>query len=249
MLFRSLSLQAGGDVQLGAHATLDAAGRQVAVGSQAVATAGGTVSLLSENGDITLDAGSAIDVSGAANEGAGGTLGLSAAHGRLNALGSLRGRAASADLGSTLVADAAGLNLHQLLRAADDQSFLAEVDVRQRQGDLVVAATDTVRARTITLDADRGALQVLGTLDARGEDGGRVRLSASGDVGVLSGGQVLAQATEQDGQGGHVSLSTLGGRVHLDAGSVVRVAAGTAGDASLSGGKLTLRAAQQAAIA
>ena len=240
-----LTVQAGEGLVVDQHAQLDLAGRQVTLGSQQAVTAGGQASLGTDSGDLLVASGARIDVSGGGDQGAGGQLGLSAAHGRLQVLGELRGRAGSAAIGARLSADAAGLNLHRLMQSADDQSFLAEVDVRQRQGDLLVTAQDTVRARTIDLSADRGQLDVAGTLDARGADGGRIRLSASGDVGLLAGSQVLAQAAASDGQGGRVDLSTLGGRIHLDAGSLVDVSAGSADDPGLSTGRLALRAAQQ----
>ncbi|MBQ0942879.1 filamentous hemagglutinin family protein [Ideonella sp. 4Y16] len=230
---------------VGAQARLDAAGRLVELGTQPVSTAGGQIALSSGNGNLRLLAGSVLDVSAGGGQGAGGQISLQAVKGRITTAGQLRGQAGSAETGAALTLDAASLDTAGLDAAVAAGHFTAEMDLRQREGDLTLAAGTTLSARAITLSADQGALQVAGTLDARGADGGRIRLSAAQDVNVADGARLLAQATASDGQGGRVALSTLDGRIGLDAGSLVAVAAGSAGQPGQSGGRLELRARQQ----
>lgn len=239
-----IEVQTDRPLVLGPQARLDVAGRLAELGTQQVSTAGGEIALSSANGNVRLQSGSVLDVSAGGGQGAGGQISLQAERGLIITAGRLRGLAGSADIGASLSLDAASLNTTLLAAAIASGHFAAELDLRQRAGDLSLAAGTTLTAQSVALSADQGSLQVAGTLDARGADGGRIRLSAAQDLQLAPGSQLLAGATAADGQGGRVALSTLDGRITLAAGSQVAVAAGTADRPGLSGGRLELRAPQ-----
>mgnify|MGYP000706469835 CR=1 FL=1 len=84
-------------------------------------------------------------------------------------------------------------------------------------GDLVIAATDYVRAHELNLSTDNGTISVAGTIDASGNKAGRVGLHAGNDVSLTDGAQVFAFARDADEQGGLVELTSRRGTVSIGA--------------------------------
>ena len=237
----AVSLSAEDGLSLGAGSRLDVAGRQTAVGEATVEQAGGQVSLLARSGDVNLQGG-VINVSGS-GAAAGGRISLAAPEGAVQVQAQLRGSSSGPDGASLSIDSAAPVDLAALARQmdeADPNAFSGQIQLRQRQGDLTVGAATTLAAREIVLSADAGRLDVRGTLDARGDDGGRIALAAGQGLSLAAGAQLLASGQAADGEGGRVELSTTQGSLQLQAGSVVDLSAGEG--ASAPGGRLLLRA-------
>ncbi|NDY94050.1 filamentous haemagglutinin family protein, partial [Ideonella livida] len=253
-----LSATAQDHLRLGAQARLDLAGRTLSPGGVDVPLDGGTARLVSQQGAVLLEAGSRLDVSaadGGATGAQGGTLQLQASAGRLQLDGTLAGQGgATLQLDSLGTVDLDGLARAQQAAVAAGQGldFGGALQVRQRGGGgLSLSAGHTLAARDIDLAADHGALDVAGTLDARGVEGGRVSLSASGAVRLADGAQVLAGATQAQGAGGQLFIRSLRSARLDEAGALqdagITLAAGSrvdlqAGAQSTQTGRLTLQA-------
>lgn len=213
-------------VQLRAGAELSTGGRTATLDGQAVDLSGGSISLASAGGNIGIEQGVRLDVSGAGAQGAGGALSISAPQGTLDVGGNWVGASGSAAPGASLAIDAAsGLEVARIAAKAEGQ-FTGSIGLRQRQGDLEVGPNTTLRAEALALSADAGSLTVRGTLDASGPQGGRVALDAGGDLTLTAASQVLVQSTAADARGGRVDLHADHGRIRLAAGSLVNLSGG-----------------------
>lgn len=229
---------AGADdgVTLAHGARLDASGVAKDFHGRVVTADAGSVGLSSVSGAVTVAAGSTVDVSASTQGGNAGALQVSAAQldlgGRL-----LASAAAGADGGRTTL-DLGTLNDFSALNGALSAGGYTEaIDLRLRSGDLQVATTDVVRARSLQLAADSGRIDVAGTLDASSARGsGRVSVWAANGLALAAGSRVLANGTSTAAgsaaalsDGGRVRLSTATGRLDFDAASVIDVSPGAKG--------------------
>jgi hypothetical protein len=252
-----------GDVLLRGEAGLTlAAGSEILAGGVAVPFAdieahapAGQVLLEAVAGDVRLQTGARIDVAGAATGGHAGELTIRA-QGDAVLDGTLTGGAATGyDSGrfrlsaARLNPDAGGENDYAGLNARlEAGGFRQSRRIRLGQGDLVVAADVTSRAREIELAADGGSLRVAGTLDASGPKGGRIELHAGKDLELQADARLLAAANEAidaawgtAGRGGTVVLgSGEAGRLRLSKDSLIDVSVPEGSAAA--GGRLVLRA-------
>jgi filamentous hemagglutinin family protein len=235
---------AGHDLALGSKADINVAGLIRSYDGVTVATPGGSASLAAA-GNLSLAAGSVIDV-GAAAGGNGGTLSVSDPNGTVGIAGTLRGAGAGTQ-GSVFSIDAKGFGdftaLNQVLNAG---GFAGERSARLRgPGDIVVAAGagNALTAHQVDLQADQGSVIVRGTIDASGSNGGSVLLAAGADVDVS--GVIDARATAANGKGGQVALDTANGRLAVESGSAIKLAGAGTG----SGGTLQLRAPRDTVFA
>jgi filamentous hemagglutinin family protein len=199
---------------------------------------GGVVTLQANNGKIELDAGSSIDVSAGA-QGDAGSITLSAPTGGVTIGGTLSGHA-NGGIGGSFTLDTLQLtdtDDSNLITTLASGGFTQSVDLRTSQGNIDIASTDnTLTAKNIKLTADSGEINVSGTLDASGTQGGDVELYAQNNVEI--NGTINAQATSNAAQGGEVLLNSAAGFVNVNTGSAINVSGGTGGD----GGILYLRA-------
>ena len=234
----------GGDVNLGTQARVDVAGRSVAFFDATRPSWGGTAEFTSDTGNVTVAAGSNVDVSAAAG-GDAGTLVVRAATGAVTlADGSVRG-ATPADTdgkrgdGARVEVDSGTLvSFSDLNTALNSGGFDDARMLRVRNGDVRVASGDTVRANTIQIAVDNGQLDVAGQLDASGEDAGRIGLFAKNDVNILADAKLDAASTGANRAGGDIEIGTRDGRLDLVSGSAMNVAGGAGGQ----GGTVQLRA-------
>jgi len=233
-----------GDVGVGANARIDVAGRAMDFFDVSRSTWGGTVRLHSAGGNVTTATGSVIDVSGGPGADAGRLLvaapqGVAALGGTLRGearadAGGQRGAGGRFELDARTVGDVAAL-----AAALHSGGFDAVQRLRQRSGDLSLAAGSTLRAQQIALAADTGSAFIAGTLASAGAAGARIEVHARDRVELLAGGRIDAATT--DGDGARVELGvdpTAGGRVVLHGGSVIDVSPGAGGAA----GRVLLRA-------
>ncbi|MEW6677412.1 MAG: filamentous hemagglutinin family protein [Pseudomonadota bacterium] len=244
-----------GHVTLTSTAELKAASGQSVFDGQTRTTTAGTVQVVSEDGDVVFQAGAQVDVSGIAND--GGLLAVEAGGSAVfeaGLAGGLEGNAGAGALGARFSLDAGnvkaaanqtGNDFSAVNDVVEAGGFHDERSLRLRNGDVEIAQTDTVTAERFSLTTEAGRIDVKGSLDARGSDGGQVDLHASGDVTLHGSGRIDASATAPEGGGGTVYLATRNGTIDLqtsDPGKGIFLAGGSSGQ----GGTLHLRAPRNA---
>jgi filamentous hemagglutinin len=205
---------------------------------------GGTITLSSNAGEAVLEAGALLDVS-AGPQGDAGMIRLMAPVGgvRLSpappgsatlAGATQGGQGGSFLLDTNQLGDFASLN--GLLSSG---GFHGALDIRVRSGDVSIGAADTVRARWLRLSADAGSIDLWGTLDVSGlEGGGRVALYAGQNLSVQGGGAILARGLGSGAPGGEILLGAVNGNVSLNPAGLIDVSGGASG----AGGSFSLRA-------
>lgn len=236
-----------GDLQLGETAVIDVSGRVVDFAGTPVAAAGGHVSLVAAAGNVAAASGSSIDVSGAGTEGIAGSIDIRAESGTAALAGTLHGSGSAADRGGSASIAAQSFDFDAVRAQLTAGGFTGAWNLwLQGAGDLVLASDATIKARSLRLTADQGAITVNGTIDASTRRGGAVTLAAR-DAITLNG-RIDAHATDADVRGGRVELDSATA-VLLHAGSSIDVSGTTLSDPALTrGGTVLLRLPQAAAL-
>ncbi len=224
------------DVELRSGTLLDTSGVTLRFGETIVASAdGGVVNLNAQQGDVRTAVGARIDVS-ATSIGSAGALNIAATQGAVNLLGSIDAAAGAGGSGGAFALDTLALDdssaLFGLLRAA---GFTESIDIRQRSGDLNVAADDSIDSERVRLRTDNGNLSIAGAITALGEKasvllaaGQNLLLDASASLRIGAGGA---------NHRGELMLSALSGQIDARTGSSVDL---SATDAAAENGRLTL---------
>ncbi|WP_129778058.1 filamentous haemagglutinin family protein [Peristeroidobacter soli] len=214
-----------GNVTLAQGSSIDVTSNTSQIFDVEVGVAGGTVNLTSDHGNIDMRSGATIDISGTSAGGDAGTLHTSAAEGEVLLAGNVLGtanagyRSGSFTSLSRTIADFTGLNA-QLDLGGFRQSRRFEVN----EGDINVSST--VSVQEFAAVANRGSINVDGTISTVGDNGGRIQLSAARNVTVSSTGRLIARANAGESSGGTVFLETTGengGRINITAGSQIDV--------------------------
>ncbi|WP_411886828.1 filamentous haemagglutinin family protein, partial [Polaromonas sp. YR568] len=198
----------------------------------------GSIKLSAVGGDVRLNNGSQLNLAAHKDGGNAGTLNVAAANGgtvildgTINAQAGAGGKAGAFALDIAALADFAGFS--QRLNAA---GFNRSRQFRIRQGDITLDGTTTVEDFGLT--TDQGRVTIAGTVDARAAYGGTIRITGGNGVSMNAGAQLLAGATGELGSG-RVTLEAAGGQLDLQGGTI-----NVAGN---EGGKVRLRAQQNAA--
>lgn len=245
-----IRLQANaGDVHLLSGAAIDVSGRNEEFTYKTVATPAGSVTLRSDNANVIVDDGASIALKSVGGADAG-TLNVSAKAGELILDGAVDARdengggegIAKLDVGTVS-------NFSALNRSLNDSGFGGKRELRQRQGDMVIAEDDAVNAKQVHFTADDGAIEMRGRINAAAEEGGKVILQAKDDVHLHSTARIDARATGADEAGGYVMLATTEGEIAVDAANDVDAAVidvsgtrfGENADLQYVGGKVELR--------
>jgi filamentous hemagglutinin family protein len=213
---------------------------------------GGKVTLIADNGSISLNEGSLIDVSSGA-QGDAGVVALHAPIGGVLIKGDLMG-IAQEGVGGSFVIDTNELSdtdINGLIGTLTKGGFTESLDMWTRTGNIEVASGQTLKARSIRLTADdndsaggKGNINVTGTIDSSHAEGkGRVELYARNNVNINEGGLIDASGTGAGSKGGDVLLSAVDGYVNVNTGSTVDVSG-----ASGTGGTVYLRALRNQSI-
>jgi filamentous hemagglutinin family protein len=242
----TVSLRAtDGDVNLANTAAITVAGANTLLGETLTTSPAGLVRLISDTGNVVAASGSLIDLSGGPLGGDAGALEIDVPLGTARLAGTLRANAAgsfrqgSFGLTTRAVDNFAGLSATLLTAGFNNaQRF------RITQGDVTLSGES--RVRRFDLVADTGAIVVGGTVDASGDDGGRIALTAAQGVTLAGTGALLARgngrADGSGGRGGDVTLATAGlgnGVLALTTGGRIDVGG------TVSGGTIRLRTPQR----
>lgn len=212
-----VSIDGRDGITLAGGSFIDVGGVVRSYGDQQIAAPAGRIGLQSESGDIALDSGARLSVAAAAG-GDAGELRLQAPAGEVQLAGTIDAQSAAGHRGGSVTVNVDQVPDFSALNAAFNQAgFTESRDIRLHQGDVAIAAADTVRTKDLSLSADGGGIDVHGAVigDA---DKAHIALYARDDV-QLEAGAVLRAAD------GTVELGTTQGRIRLNAGSRIDVAA------------------------
>lgn len=235
----TIAVTAQNDIRLGENALLDVSGSRFDFDDRAIATDGGSILLTALNGDIVATDSTRLDLSSASADAVSGTLGLSARNGSVTLPAApIVSRFDTATGGSVSVEVNALPSLADLLPSL--QQFAQQQRVYTHNGDLILAAGQSLQSHSVELITDNGKIVIDGTVNAQGDNGGEIGLYASGDVTVGSGAQLLVNANANDEQGGEIVLASQQGLVSLADGSYFNLAGNGSGD----GGVLKVEAAR-----
>ncbi|MCX7099392.1 MAG: filamentous hemagglutinin family protein [Methylococcales bacterium] len=219
-----------GDVNVKENALLDVSGALVKAGlSDPVQVPAGSIQLVSQQQNVTTQAGSRLLLNGDKAQMAAGSLNLSAALGQLNLAGTIDAHGGSASLGGRVAMDTSSLSsagFSSLNQLVADAGFTGAVGLRVRNGDLTVIQSDKIVASDVNLSADQGIVTIAGTIDAQGKEGGSINLNANGKLTVESGASLKANATGELGNGGKVKLNSINGSgIEVQSGALIDVSA------------------------
>lgn len=236
----ALGLQAlTGDINVGGQADINLAGQAINFADALAYSPGGTFSAIADHGKITLAEGSMLDLSTGGGSAKGGKLVLKAPEQAVDLAGRIDAKAGSAELD---VADfSANANFDRLMNTLTAAGISDSIFFRAREADIAQATGQLIKASTITLVADKGAMTLSGTLDANGNaKGGAIDLYA-GDKITLENGAVL---TATGKTGGKVKLSSVDNDddnvsgISIKTGALIDVSGAT----QETGGEVNLRA-------
>lgn len=228
-----------GNVMVGGNALIDVSGAVAYAGlSKPVNLSGGKISLSSQLGNVSTEAGSKLLLNASNAEMLAGLLSAQAGSGQVQFNGFIDAHGVGKANGGRVAIDTGSLNaggfsaLNAVFTAA---GFSGAVELRARSGDIVVDGGQTVSANAINLSADTGSISIDGTLDASGANGGSVTLAAEDLLTLNSSALILANAQVANGNGGQVSLSSIDGSaldgagIAIQPGARINVAAAGAG--------------------
>jgi len=168
----------------------------------------GSIVIKSDAGNVVLNPGGILSVSAATGGGRAGLLQISAAEGEFQNAGILLGKAATGYEGGSFQLDVKALSDFAAINAPlEDGGFDTSRIVRVRTGDVLL--DQAIKSHTFELAADGGDIIVSNTIDASGETGGRIALSASGSLTLLEGANlsVFAKKFNSAGKGGEIFLA------------------------------------------
>ena len=203
----------GGDVSVGGR--LDVSGTAQQFFDTTKYTDGGSVTVISDQHNVSLGAGSDVSVAAQPGGGNAGTISVSAPQGNFTLAGSLDGQAGAGGSGGTFSAEfSPGAGATSSLSGIDNMlnlaGFFQSRSYRVHTGDVNVDGLAT--SHSYTVSADAGSITVTGTIDASGPQGGTVSLVANGSL-VLNPTAVITVAAQDFSDAGK------GGAVTLEAGS------------------------------
>ncbi len=212
---RSVILLPSGTLELNAvdgvfidDALIDVSGVSKSFRGEIKTASAGNVILTSEQANVELGQTARINLSAADEGGDAGLLEVNTLRGEFVWQGDVsaiseKGKDGRFTLNTERMSDVFSVFNRQLADAGFDEALT----LRLSEGDIALVETDALRAHELILTADSGNITVDGVIDARGDNGGRVILSAGDNVEV--NGRIDARATARDGDGGSVQLATI----------------------------------------
>ena len=195
-----------GDVTIGSKLSVDGSA-QTYYDSTRYADAG-SMTIQSDKGNIVLSESSVLSASGATAGGHAGLLQVGASEGEFQNSGTLLGKAANGYDGGSFQLDVKALSdFASINTPLEDGGFSTSRDFRIRTGDVTI--NQAVKAHAFELAADGGSITVSKKIDASGQTGGRIALSATGSLTLAEGSKlsVAAKDFNSAGKGGEIFLA------------------------------------------
>ena len=196
----------GGDVKLTSTARIDVGGVQRSFNGATVSASAGQITLTADGGQVQADSGSTLRLDAAAGSDAGRLVlrgDVVALAGTATALAQGRGAGGRVAIDTRNAAEFGALN-----QRLDAGGFSEAREFRFREGDVNLAAGQTISARRIAIAADGGKVEVAGTLDSRSSSGaGRIDVYAAGDLRLTDGARIAS--------GGAITLDSRDGTLSM----------------------------------
>jgi len=192
--------------------SIDTSGRIIDLAANYLYSGGGAIGLTAGQGDLNIQSGARLNVSGSSLGADAGNVVLSAANGNVILNGSVSAHAYQGATGGSFSLDARNApyaSFSGLNGFLQNAGFEGDISIRQRQGDLTVAADDHVNADNIKLTADNGLLNIFGNLDVSGDQAGSIQLAAGDKVQIHSGSHLNAVSQGSENKGGNVLLTSI----------------------------------------
>ncbi len=228
-----------GNVVIGKSANLNLAGRAVNFADMVSYTPGGDLRVTADKGQISLLEGSVVDLSSSGDTAKGGTLSLKALEKTIDLAGKIKATAGGAELDLAQFSATAGFD--SLMNTLNAAGITKSLSFRIREGDIVQASNQIIKANDITLVADQGAINLAGQLNANASaTGGSISLYAGDKLSLEQGSQLSATGAI----GGNVLISSVdndaddNSGITIKSGSLIDVS----GASKEAGGSVTLRA-------
>ena len=187
----------------------------------------GTLMLVAASGDINVSGSSILSIYGA--QGPAGKLSLSAPTGNVLVSPSSI-NAGPAGSGASLTLDTGGSFDLTSFATGAASPFTGQLSITTGQGNLDLAAGDTLKATDVTLVANAGSVSLEGTINVSGTVGGDVSLYGVDGVHLASGSLINATANgygatdTRQASGGNVTIGVSGsGAIAVDTGAVINV--------------------------
>ncbi|NBV87659.1 MAG: hemagglutinin, partial [Verrucomicrobia bacterium] len=193
-----------GNLTLASGSKIDVSGRSVTIGTQNIATDGGLIGLSATNGSVSLASNAALALGGDR----GGVLKVAVPQGRFDWQGTIDAKGASSGSSFDLTLGAAADlgSLGTLGSRLKQSGFTDAVRLDAATGDLILAAGDTLEARLVSLVAEKGGMDVSGTILSQGKNA-EIDLLAARQINLNSSANLVAQGTL--GGGGRVVMDTV----------------------------------------
>jgi filamentous hemagglutinin len=198
----------GGTLEVGPNAVVDVSGEVMDFGAVAGSgdqvlrfAPGGTVALQA-SGDLSVEAGSRIDVSGSERGGASGRIEIVAQR-RASVKGDLKGKAAEGSAGGSFSLKAASVDGFGELDDRLEGSGFDESRSFHLSESIALEAGKHITAHDVTLRSEDGSVTIAGTIQAAGSqahpDGGKIQLAGKSGVSLDATAVLHANAAEGDG--------------------------------------------------
>jgi filamentous hemagglutinin family protein len=210
-----------GDLTVSATGQLKATSVPVNFDKYTEYTPAGKITLQTDLGNVVVESSGLVDVSGKQASGNfggdAGTVNI-ISKGSTTINGNLKGLASAGNKAGSFVLDTNTLPNFTLLNSAlNTGGFTNLRDLRVRNGDVTIASGDTVIAKHVILTVDAGKIDLFGTVDTSGSNGGKIEIYTRDNLTLKTGSKLLANGTGQAlvagdsfvGAGGRVLLSSL----------------------------------------
>lgn len=233
-----VTLQAENSLRLNSQANVSADSKIVAFADITRPMPAGQVNLVAVNGDIVIDEGALVTVNAIGDANAG-TLSIQAKQGTLQLNGRLQGIANGTGQGGTLTADLNTIDDFSLTNSRA-QGFSFSRDYRVRQGDVSISGSgeQALSAQHVRVTADRGQINVSGTIDTLQSSNASIGLFAQNGLALTPTARLEVSIPQAGAKAGRIDLHTASGVLNLEQGAVINLTNWVAGQ----GGTLHLRA-------
>ena len=233
-----------GDITINGNSDINLSGQAVYFADVLKYTPGGNFSAIANQGKVSFGRSTKLDISKADDSAAGGNIIIKAPEKTIALDGTIKAKGASAtiELSEFSVAQSFDNVMNKLMSAGVSGSLY----FRSHLSDITQAAGNILTAKSLTLVADKGAIDIAGSLKSDGiSNGGEIKLYAGDKITLENSAQITAKGANK---GGNVMLSSVDSLasnhsgVEIKSGATIDVSSSTA----KTGGVVTLSAMRTA---